>query len=265
MSGMQAQQNDMGGPGDQINQQNNQQNNQMDWGGGGGAARSGGMAPSFAQSAQPQMQGAGSDYHPGSAIGLAPPGGKPDIGISAPSAPASTPWGGAGASAQGMPGMQAGAGTAGNTAWGAPQGQDQSQESAAAQPAPANQAGGWTSGWGGEGGQNVPLKSSDSWAVPGSESTNSWGQPSDGTNVSMEMPNPAAMAGGAQASGPAPGPAASGWGSTSSITAAGTDAWGRIGGRKRSHCRSKRAFLCFRRQQHGYQPTCQRAGSRSGK
>ena len=51
---------------------------------------------------------------------------------------------------------------------------------------------GWTSGWGGEGQAAAPLKSSDSWAVPGSDSTNSWGQPGDSINGGVNEAAPAA-------------------------------------------------------------------------
>ncbi|MBU6451464.1 MAG: roadblock/LC7 domain-containing protein [Cyanobacteria bacterium REEB67] len=176
----------------------------MDWG--GGAARSG-SAPNFAAPTP-----IGFDEHPGSSIGLAPPGGRrPDLQEGAGKA-------GIGLSSA-APAQSAGWGASDNakaadnsSAWGgAP-----AASPTAAVPTPA--ASTWTSGWGSESAQPVPQKSSDSWAVPGSDSTASWGQAenTESGNQAGSAPSAPASAQGmpAQENGSDPwgAPAAAAWG-----------------------------------------------------
>lgn len=125
------------------------------------------------------MGGGGFDQHPGSAIGLAPPGQQRPTGQGM-TPPKNTSGGGLDwSSAPAVPAPAA------NQGWGvspaatpepvAPVAPAPSQA-----PAPAGEGGGWGSGWGNENQQpaaGIPLKSSDSWAMPGSDASSSWGQP----------------------------------------------------------------------------------------
>ncbi|CAF0730821.1 unnamed protein product [Rotaria sordida] len=155
------------------------------------------------------------EQHPGSAIGLAPPGQKPG---GAASSGGGLDWGGGTASTSSANSAQSG--------WGSTAPAMEATSAPAFAPAAANNEpaakadGGWGSGWGNENQQaggatsppaGVPLKSSDSWAVPGSEAADAWGQPG------------ASPASSPQASTPAPSPAA-----TLPITPSqsGQDPWG---------------------------------------
>ncbi|MBS1998994.1 MAG: hypothetical protein JSS86_21860, partial [Cyanobacteria bacterium SZAS LIN-2] len=176
----------------------------VDWGGGAQMAKAPAM-PAFNPSTP-----VGFDEHPGSSIGLAPPGSKrpmtteqpaesPKVGIGlAPSAGAG--WGGSSSSSASTAGGGGGWGATdtsqasadGSNSWGGAS--TPAAPAASAAPAQAAPASGWTSGWGGEGAASaqVPLKSSDSWAVPGSESTNSWGQPAESQAVAEPASAPPA-------------------------------------------------------------------------
>ncbi|MDQ5934766.1 MAG: hypothetical protein QG574_2072 [Cyanobacteriota bacterium erpe_2018_sw_21hr_WHONDRS-SW48-000092_B_bin.40] len=142
------------------------------------------------------------EQHPGSAIGLAPPGQKPTTG-SNPAAPSGggLDWSSGTASTSNASSTQSG--------WGS--------NAPAMEPTavPAKTDSGWGSSWGSENqagvapqNTGVPLKSSDSWAVPGSEAADAWGQP-----AAQAAPSPAAQAAVSQ---PAPVPPQNGqdpWGS----------------------------------------------------
>jgi len=140
------------------------------------------------------------EQHPGSAIGLAPPGQKPNQAAPAATSGGGLDWG-SGSSAtnsqsgwgNAAPAMEPTAAPAFNAA------------AAPAAPSPTAKAdGGWGSGWGNESqpgsaapAAGVPLKSSDSWAVPGSEAADAWGQPAAGAApasapVAPASPSPAA-------------------------------------------------------------------------
>jgi len=211
------------------------------------------VAPVTAQgldwSGAPAGSGTGSyEEHPGSAIGLAPPGQKPptqqNMGAAAGNvAGGGLDWGGAPA-----------AGQSGQSGWGsnqpameatssqpqtfapAPGGMNSAGISIGAPAAPVPPAstdgGGWGSGWGNENqapapgapvqGTGVPLKSSDSWAVPGSEAAGAWGQPGD---------TPAAAF---QAEPAPPNSGVDPWGSAAvansgSDTGTGTGGWSSLG------------------------------------
>jgi len=232
----------------------------MDWGGGAHVVKapSPGTVPAFAPNTP-----VGLDEHPGSSIGLAPPGSKrpmtsdqpnesakAGIGL-APAAPSAwtggaqgaTPSTAGGGGGWGASDTSQSAADAGSSAWGGTP--TPAQPAPAAPAAPAASGSGWTSGWGGDGAPSaqVPLKSSDSWAIPGAEGTNSWGQPGEAGAANMEAPaEPAQKAAGADPwappSGswggseptPAPQPQASeneAWGATApGAGSASADPWG---------------------------------------
>ncbi len=170
-------------------------------------------------SGAPAGSGTGSyEEHPGSAIGLAPPGQKPPTqqnmgAVSSAASGGGLDWGGAPAAAQNnqsgwgsnQPAMEPTSSQP--QAFAPPTGMNNAgiSISAPAPVAPAAPAtadgGGWGSGWGNENqapapgapvqGTGVPLKSSDSWAVPGSEAASSWGQPGE-TPAAAFQPEPVA-------------------------------------------------------------------------
>ncbi len=142
------------------------------------------------------------EQHPGSAIGLAPPGQKPTTG-SNPAAPAGggLDWSSGTASTSSASSTQSG--------WGS--------SAPAMEPTavPAKTDSGWGSSWGSENqagvapqNTGVPLKSSDSWAVPGSEAADAWGQP-----AAQAAPSPAAQAAVSQAAPVPPQNGQDPWGS----------------------------------------------------
>ncbi|MBP9091005.1 roadblock/LC7 domain-containing protein [bacterium] len=134
------------------------------------------------------------EQHPGSAIGLAPPGQKPNQN-SAPLAQSASPTGGGLDWSSGTSSTSSANSAQSQSGWGSSAPAMEPTTPAFASPASNNSGGetqtpakadsGWGSGWGSENqapgaaGQNggVPLKSSDSWAIPGSEAADAWGQP----------------------------------------------------------------------------------------
>lgn len=198
---------------------------QADWAGGsGGGFAASSQPPNFAQQPGTSNSGMGSMPKPqtpqpfgqqpaafnkpdigladkgerGSAIGLAPQAKAPE-----PAKPASstgTDWGGGSANEQ--------------SGWG-------NQAPAAPTPAPAPQAeapkADWGSGWATPSDQRQPLKSSDSWAMPGSEGAGAWGS---ANNTQAEPEAKPAM--------PAPAPAADPWGAPQA-PAASMDGMGSMG------------------------------------
>jgi predicted regulator of Ras-like GTPase activity (Roadblock/LC7/MglB family) len=191
----------------------------------------------------------GFEQHPGSAIGLAPPGQKPfQSGSSSPRNTSTGVTSGGGldwASAPAVP--------ATNQGWGgnAPAMEATSIPAPTAAPlpastpgqsgqgAPAGEGGGWGSGWGNENqapaagsppqGSGVPLKSSDSWAMPGSEASSSWGQP--GEIGGQNQGNSSAAAAAAPAEFPANN--SDPWGAPAAPAAAAstsTGGWSSLGG-----------------------------------
>ncbi len=141
------------------------------------------------------------EQHPGSAIGLAPPGQKPNTG-SNPAAPSGggLDWSSGTASTSSANSAQSG--------WGS--------NTPAMEPttAPAKTESGWGSSWGSENqgaapqNTGVPLKSSDSWAVPGSEAADAWGQP-----AAQAAPSPAPQPAVSQVAPAAPANGQDPWGS----------------------------------------------------
>jgi predicted regulator of Ras-like GTPase activity (Roadblock/LC7/MglB family) len=148
------------------------------------------------------------EQHPGSAIGLAPPGQKPNQNT-APSSQSSSPtgggldWSSGTSSTSSASSLQSGWGSSAPAmqptapAFATPS----STDSPASTPS-AKADSGWGSGWGSENqapgaaGQNagVPLKSSDSWAIPGSEAADAWGQPGSSPHASAANLAPASSA-----------------------------------------------------------------------
>lgn len=148
------------------------------------------------------------EQHPGSAIGLAPPGQKPNQN-SAAAAQSAAPSGG---------GLDWSSGTASTNSatstqsgWGSSAPAMEATAPAFAAPTSTNSGGstppakaesGWGSGWGSENqapsaaapNTGVPLKSSDSWAMPGSEAADAWGQPGSSPHIANANSAPVASA-----------------------------------------------------------------------
>ena len=207
---------------------------QADWAGGsGGGFAANSQPPNFAQQPGISQSGMGSMPKPqapqpfgqqpaafnkpdigladkgerGSAIGLAPQA-KPEPIKAAPGSGTGTDWGG---------GWSGGGSNTEQSGWG-----NQAQPAPAAAPAPQAEApkADWGSGWATPSDQRQPLKSSDSWAMPGSEGAGAWGAANN--NNAEPEPQQAAPA-------PAPAPAAADpWGAPQA-PAASMDGVGSMG------------------------------------